>query len=209
MLTFKYSGADGVMTVQETLTTGMVGKQVKLEFTSDWDGLQKTAVFVAGDVSRAVVNAGEIVTIPAVILEKPNQRLHVGIFGVNGAGTLIIPTIMAKGPKIEKGAEPSDDPSADPDPAVWQQMLAAIGDLNNLTTNTKSSLVAAINEAIKSSSGAVDMEEVERMVEEYLAENPPAAASITINGEKPDPDGNFIINTVSDVEIAQLAAALT
>lgn len=35
------------------------------------------------------------------------------------------------------------------------------------------------------------------------------AANITINGEGPDESGNFIINTVSDVEIAQLSAALT
>ena len=33
--------------------------------------------------------------------------------------------------------------------------------------------------------------------------------NITINGEGPDETGNFIINTVSDVEIAQLNAALT
>ena len=31
---------------------------------------------------------------------------------------------------------------------------------------------------------------------------------ITINGESPDENGNFIISTVSDVEIAQLSAAL-
>ena len=155
MLTFKFTGADGVMTVQETLTTGMVGKQVRIEFTSDWDGLQKTAVFVAGDVSRAVINVEELVTIPAEVLRKPNQRLYVGIYGMNGEGTLIIPTIMAKGPKIEKGAEPSDDPTTDPDPAVWQQMLTAIGDLNDLDTTAKTSLVAAINEVFsKSGSGS-------------------------------------------------------
>ena len=33
--------------------------------------------------------------------------------------------------------------------------------------------------------------------------------NITINGDGPDENGNFIINTVSDVEIAQLNAALT
>lgn len=35
------------------------------------------------------------------------------------------------------------------------------------------------------------------------------AESVTINGQRPDAAGNFIINTVSDVEIAQLNAALT
>lgn len=34
-------------------------------------------------------------------------------------------------------------------------------------------------------------------------------AAITINGQKPDETGNFVVNTVTDVEIAQLNAALT
>lgn len=36
-----------------------------------------------------------------------------------------------------------------------------------------------------------------------------ATTTITINGEGPDENGNFVVNTVSDVEIAQLSAALT
>lgn len=35
------------------------------------------------------------------------------------------------------------------------------------------------------------------------------AADITINGVKPDENGNFVINTLDDVEIAQLSAELT
>lgn len=36
-----------------------------------------------------------------------------------------------------------------------------------------------------------------------------AGGAVTINGQRPDENGNFIINTVSDVEVAQLSAALT
>lgn len=64
MLTFRFSGADGTMTEPEILTSGMVGKQVKLEFTADWDNLLKTVVFSAGKVNRDVVYTGESVTIP-------------------------------------------------------------------------------------------------------------------------------------------------
>lgn len=42
MLTFRFSKADGQMTERETLTSGMVGKKVKLEFSSDWTGMHKT-----------------------------------------------------------------------------------------------------------------------------------------------------------------------
>ena len=48
-----------------------------------------------------------------------------------------------------------------------------IGDITALESNA-TNLVDAINEAMKSGSGEVDPAEVERIVLEYLAENPPA-----------------------------------
>ena len=49
-----------------------------------------------------------------------------------------------------------------------------IGNIEELETSDKTSLVAAINEAIKSGGGGnVDSSTVERIVEEYLAANPP------------------------------------
>lgn len=47
-------------------------------------------------------------------------------------------------------------------------------------------------------SGEIDSSEVRTIVDEYLTENPPVA-NITINGEKPDENGNFVINTQSEV----------
>ena len=43
-------------------------------------------------------------------------------------------------------------------------------------------------------------EDVEKIVDEYLAENPPVAQTITINGKGPDENGNFVINTSTDTE---------
>lgn len=43
-------------------------------------------------------------------------------------------------------------------------------------------------------------EDVEKIVDEYLAENPPVAQTITINGKGPDENGNFVINTSADTE---------
>ena len=58
MLTFRFSKADGQMVERETLTSGMVGKEVRLEFSADWEGLRKTVVFCADGISRDVVDAG-------------------------------------------------------------------------------------------------------------------------------------------------------
>lgn len=43
-------------------------------------------------------------------------------------------------------------------------------------------------------------EDVEKIVDEYLAENPPVSQTITINGKGPDENGNFVINTSTDTE---------
>lgn len=40
----------------------------------------------------------------------------------------------------------------------------------------------------------IDEEVIEQMVADYLTENPPVAQKITINGEEPDENGNFVIN---------------
>ena len=41
-------------------------------------------------------------------------------------------------------------------------------------------------------SGEIDPEKVKELVDDYLEENPPTP-NITINGEKPDANGNFVI----------------
>lgn len=43
-------------------------------------------------------------------------------------------------------------------------------------------------------SGEIDPKEVQQIVEDYLEENPPVP-QITINGEGPDENGNFVIKT--------------
>lgn len=47
------------------------------------------------------------------------------------------------------------------------------------------------------SDSAPDEEVVKQIVDDYLAENPPMT-KITINGEEPDENGNFVINTSSE-----------
>lgn len=127
MLTFKFSGADGVMQIAETLTTGMVGKKVKFEFTSDWDGLKKTAVFLAGENTWVIEDVDTETFIPAQVLVEPKQRLYVGIYGYLEDGTVIIPTIMVKGPRIEQGADPEGAPALDPENHAWIKSLPAAG----------------------------------------------------------------------------------
>lgn len=146
MLTFHFSGADGIMTETEILTSGMVGKRLRLEFSEEWDHLIKTVILSNGQVTLDRIYTGEDVVIPAQILEKPLKALTLGVRGVSADGKLVIPTIRAKGPVILPGVDPADDPGMDPSLPVWDQLLVMVGQLSDLSTEEKHSLVDAINE---------------------------------------------------------------
>ena len=146
MLTFSFTGVDGSMTECETLTSGMVGKQVQLQFDPSWDSLSKTVVFRAADVNRVVINPGSnLVVIPEAVLARPFGKLFVGVYGTDASGTVVIPTIMAEGPMIRYGADPIEDETAKELP-VWENLQNQIGDLSDLQTQEKDSLTGAVNE---------------------------------------------------------------
>lgn len=145
MLTFSFTGVDGTMTECETLTSGMVGKQVQLLFDSSWDNLSKTVVFRVADMNRVVINpASSLVTIPEAVLARPFGKLFVGVCGTDESGTIVIPTVMAEGPMIRYGADPTEDETAKELP-VWENLQNQIGDLSILETEQKESLTNAVN----------------------------------------------------------------
>ena len=159
MLTFYFNGAEGTMKVPQVLTSGMVGKKLLLEFSPEWAGLVKTVVFSNGTVTRDVVFSGNPVTIPAEVLEEPLKTLEVGVYGLGSGGEPVIPTVRAQGPVIDPGVKPSGDPSTDPTLPVWGQILAQLGDLSDLSTQTRENLVAAINEVLRRLEAVEEMDE--------------------------------------------------
>lgn len=171
----RVSGADAVRVEKVgKLTTGMVGAVARYSFDGVWDGLQKTAVFRGSGVTRDVVQwDGDAVRIPAKVLRQEGQ-LYIGVEGRDAEGTVVVPTVWVDGGKVLAGANASGDPSTDPELEVWAQIQAMIGDLAALGTVDKTTLVAAINEALQSGGGGtVDEEAVTRLVDEYLAEVSP------------------------------------
>ena len=78
--------------------------------------------------------------------------VKVGIYATRG-DELVIPTVYATIGTVLKGADPSGDISADPTLPVWAQTQAMIGNLNDLNTEAKNNLVAAINDAAQSGGG--------------------------------------------------------
>ena len=113
-------------------------------FSSDWDGVIKTAIFSKGKKSYSV------------ILDKDNsclvpwEVLEVGDFSVSVFGGDLITTDSSIIPVIESGYTEGQTPS-NPTPDVYQQIISMIEDITV--------------------SGVTD-EQIRRAVEEYLAENP-------------------------------------
>ena len=137
----------------EPLTSGMVGAKVAFELSPDFDGLTVTAVFTNGAVTKDVLNPGNECFIPPEILETAGKTVKVGIYAVSGS-ELVIPTVYAPIGVVLPGADPSGDTSTSATLPVWAQIEAMIGSLDDLTTEAKNNLVAAINEAAQSGGGA-------------------------------------------------------
>lgn len=140
----------------ELLTAGMSkAVTVQFVFSPEWDGLTKTAVFSNGKTTVDVLAAnwdGDTVPVPHEVLAVPGRHARVGVYGADESG-VVLPTVWVSLGKVQPGADPSGDASADPSLPVWAQLQKQIGDLDDLKTYNKDNLVAAINEA-RSSGGS-------------------------------------------------------
>ena len=141
----------------ELLTAGMSkAVTVQFVFSPAWDGLTKTAVFTNGKTTVDVLAAnwdGDTVPVPHEVLAVPGRHARVGVYGANESG-VILPTVWVSLGKVQPGADPSGDETADPALPVWAQLQKQIGDLDDLKTYNKGNLVDAINEARSSGGGA-------------------------------------------------------
>ena len=152
MIKVRYSKVNGRCMLREPLTSGMVGQPIHFEYSHDFDGLAITAVFTDGKNTVNVVNPGNECIIPHEVLTTVGATVKVGIYAVKG-DELVIPTVYATIGVVLKGADPSGDVSTDPTLPVWAQVQEAIGNLNDLNTEAKNNLVAAINEVAQTGGG--------------------------------------------------------
>ena len=140
----------------EPLTSGMVGTKVAFDLSPDFDGLTVTAVFTNGAVTKDVLNPGAECFIPPEVLATAGKTVKVGIYAVSGS-ELVIPTVYAPIGVVLPGADPSGDTSTGATLPVWAQIEAMIGSLDDLTTEAKNNLVAAINEAAQTGGGSASI----------------------------------------------------
>lgn len=113
---------------KEPVTSGSVNiYPVRFEFSPDWDGLARTAIFQAGCREQAVSLAGGACTIPSEVLSEPGYYLMAGVFGRSGE-TVVLPTVWANLGLISEGAVTGEAPGPTPPPEGWQEALDSKGD---------------------------------------------------------------------------------
>ncbi len=131
---------------KEFMTSGAVNIfEAHFEFDESWNGYARTAVFRSGDYGAAVavvLDATDTCKVPweSLIAEAP---LWVGVVGVSGDKKL--PTNYVNAGCVAEGAEGGEF-APPPTPSEIDQILSQIGDLRQLKTKAKDTLVDAINE---------------------------------------------------------------
>lgn len=110
------------------MTSGSVNVyEVRFEFSGEWEGLTRTAVFKAGTEERSVLLGGTSACgIPWEVLVKPGVRLLAGVYGTKG-GEMALPTVWESLGTILEGAAPGEN-AQPPTPEPWEQELAGKGD---------------------------------------------------------------------------------
>ncbi len=160
------------------VTSGSVGREVRFQFSADWDGLTKTAVFETNNYreSRSVPESGTV-EIPPDVLAYPGYQLRIGVIGKSADGATVIPTVYADCDEIKSGAStvPVGTP---PTPSQAEQLQMQIDALREhgggskieldttLTQSGKAADAKAVGDAL---AGKIDIEKYGIVAVDYVA----------------------------------------
>ena len=111
---------------REPVTSGSVNVyDVRFEFSEDWEGLTRTAVFRSGSQSVSVLldDSGACV-IPWEVTDPDDRQkmLYAGVYGTRD-GTVTLPTVWASLGVIQEGVSCCGAGSRPPTPDLWRQEL--------------------------------------------------------------------------------------
>lgn len=121
----------------------------KFEFDADWKGRVITAYFVCGDKTiTAELTSGEIAAAQGINLTAGRWELKLS--GIKADSRVTAGPVWFD--VLPFGAADGELP--DISLTQYEQLLAKIGDMDELTTADKNTLVAAINEAAQSGGGS-------------------------------------------------------
>lgn len=125
----------------------------RFAWDDEWDKLSRTAVFRVNASQPVMVPLGDsdTVQIPPECLVR--GQLAVGLIGLDQGGAVrLVTRQMQRGVPLAPSAPVDGEPPEDITLEAWEQALGSIGNLADLETSAKNTLVAAINE-VKNTGG--------------------------------------------------------
>lgn len=115
--------------------------EIEFAFSPDWDGFQKTAVFMAEDDRQQLVNSIDVLLdqtdrcrIPHEMFEMYGYLVTVGVYGVKD-DSHILPTVVVNLTEVIRGVTPSQATTVDPTPSVYEQILSRLSSIDDAITN--------------------------------------------------------------------------
>lgn len=124
-----------ILRKREPMTSRSVNAyEARFEFSPDWEGLARTAVFKSGSESRSVLldESGQCV-IPWEVLTVPNVALRVGVYGTRG-GELVLPTVWESLGIVQEGVSAGETVQP-PTPDVYHQILDELVETREITAS--------------------------------------------------------------------------
>lgn len=131
-----------ILQERETVTSGSVNVyRARFEFSEDWEGLDRVAVFRCGGKSVSILldESGEC-TVPWEVLQTPGYRLETGVYGTQD-GETVLPTVWASLGMVLTGVD-APEGQAPPTPELWEQELDRKGDRMGYTDQGELGLYA-------------------------------------------------------------------
>lgn len=200
VLEYNVTGQNIELASPAMLVAGTVNEYTaRFSFGADWEGYQRVAVFNADGTEREQLLTDDTCKVPWEVL-LPGAYLKVGVYGTRDGSRL--PTIWTSHRQyIHDGAGPTDE-AADPSPVLAEQILQRMGDLGDLKTEDKSSLVAAINE-VKETGGGGGTADHSKLKNRDAADQHPMSAITGLEAalEGKQPTGNYLTDKDLDATL--------
>lgn len=111
--------------------------EILFSFSPDWNGFQKTAVFMAEDERRELVTTVDVLLddtnrcrIPHEMFGVYGYTVTVGVYGVT-ENAHILPTVVVDLTEVIRGVILGEVSTIEPTPSVYEQLLARLSDIQD------------------------------------------------------------------------------
>ena len=141
MIHFKANTRRAAALSDDLITTTSVGIEVRFLCSAAWEGLTRIAIFRGSDESVDVLLSGDICTVPPQVLAKPGGPLLIGLYGSDGSGHLVIPTVWADAGRILPGAVPSGVEPTPEEQTLLDQLIEELNDAQDALEEAASHII--------------------------------------------------------------------